>query len=131
MDIEIGIGISTKLDSTVAGREAARSAYYQLGRRDPNIIIVFISTIYSQADILKGIRSVLKGTPLIGCSSAASITPSGVFRDSVTVCALSSNSIRFSCAMGNKISKNARQAGSDAARESSSQKDAGKRRVYL
>lgn len=116
MTTEIGIGVSTRLDSFAAGKEAATNAYYQLERRIPNIIIVFISTIFNQGETIKGIRSIIKETPLVGCSSAGSLTSSGSFRDSVSVCAISSDSISFSCGIGNEVSKNPRLAGSEAAK---------------
>lgn len=123
MTTQIGIGISTKLDSFAAGKEATRAAFYKLGRRDPDILFVFISTIFNQSEAIKGLRSIVKETPLVGLSSAASITPYGSLRDSVTVCAVSSTSIKFTCGVGNNIGKNARLAGSEAARYTSKVRD--------
>jgi len=115
----IGTGISTKLDSFAAGKEAALSAYYQIGRNDPGIAIVFISTIFDQELVLQGIRSVIKDTKLIGCSSAGSISTYGPKRDSVAVFIISSDSIEFTCGMGREISKNSRLAGHKASKQAS------------
>ena len=53
MSTQIGIGISTKFDSFNAGKEAARGAFYQLNRKKPNILIVFISTTFDQEEAIK------------------------------------------------------------------------------
>lgn len=130
MATKIGIGISTKLDSFIAGKEAARSALYQIARQAPNIIIVFISPIFDQEEAIKGIRSIIGEGPLVGCSSAGSITNRGSFRNSVTVCAINSDSIRFSYGIGNNVSRNPRSAGREAARQSSKLENIA-REVYI
>jgi hypothetical protein len=130
MNTKIGVGTSTKLDSSIAGREAAQRAFYQLNRQDPDIAIVFISTIFSQVEAINGIRSILSDIPLVGCSAAGSITSLGYIRNSITVCAIRSDSIRFSCGIGKNISKNSRLAGSVAATQSAGQKDI-PRQVYI
>jgi len=130
MATKVGIGISTKLDSFIAGKEAARSALYQIGRQAPDIIIVFISPIFDQGETLKGIRSIISEGPLVGCSAAGSITNRGSFRNAVTVCAINSDSIRFSYGIGNNVSRNPRSAGREAARQSSKLKDIA-REVYI
>lgn len=117
MTIIAGSGVSVKLDSFAAGREAAQNAYYQLGRYTPDIAITFISTIFDQVEAIKGIRSVTKETPLIGCSSAGSITQNGPIRGALSVLTLYSDSISFSLGAGKGISKNARLAGHEAAKE--------------
>ena len=124
MATQIGIGISTKLDSFLAGKEAAKSAFSQLGRKSPHILNVFISPIFEQFEVIKGIRSVIANAPLVGCSAAGSITSFGCFRSSVTVCAIVSDSINFSYGLGGKLSKNTRLAGREAARQSNDQSNA-------
>ncbi len=120
----IGTGISSRLDSFIAGKEAAKKAYLQLGKNSPNIVIVFISTIYDQKEAIKGIRSITNQMiPLVGSSTAASITSAGSLRHSVTVNAISSDCIKFSYGLGNNLSKNPRSAGNRATRQASSLKD--------
>lgn len=113
----VGSGISTKLDSFAAGREAAQIAYHQLGRRQPNIIITFISTIFNQEEAIRGIRSVIRGVPLIGCSSAGSITTAGIFRGAVSIFIINSDSISLSLQVMKGISANARLAGHEVAQK--------------
>ncbi|MCX5692588.1 MAG: FIST C-terminal domain-containing protein [Candidatus Omnitrophica bacterium] len=122
MPTVIGTGISTKLDSFAAGKEAALNAYYQIGKNEPSILIIFISTIFDQEIVIKGVYSIIKDVPLIGCSSIGSISTYGSSRDSVTVFIISSNSIGFSCGIGHDISKNPRLAGHNAARQASNSK---------
>ena len=117
MSTEIGVGVSTKLDSFIAGREAARIAFYQIHRQEPDSLIIFISTIYNQGQVIRGIRSVIKDTPLIGCSSAGTITSFGSLRSSVSVCAILSDSLRFYYGKGTGVSKNPRVAGNSATKE--------------
>lgn len=111
----VGSGLSKKLDSFVAGREAAQSAYYQIGKSSSNIIFTFISTIFNQAEVIKGIRSVIKETPLIGCSSAGSLATTGVYRNIVSVFMIKSDSMSFSLGIARGLSKNARSAGHEVA----------------
>jgi hypothetical protein len=122
MSTIIGTGISVKLDSFAAGKEAALNAYYQIGRNEPRIIIIFISTIFDQDTVIKGARSIIKSIPLIGCSSIGSISIYGSSRDSVTIFIISSDVITFSCGMGRDISKNPRLAGHNAAKQASNSK---------
>jgi len=111
----IGTGISTKLDSFAAGKEAALNAYHQIEKNNPSILIIFTSAIYIQHEAIKGVRSIIRDTPLIGCSSIGSISNYGSNQDTVTVFIISSDSIRFFCGTGDKISSNSRLAGSKAA----------------
>ncbi len=119
MTTSIGTGISTKLDSFAAGKEAALSAYYQIGKKDPSIIITFISTIFDQEVVIKSIRSIIRDAPLIGCSSMGSISTYGSHRDSVAVFIISSNSIEFSCGIGREINRSSRLAGHKASKQAS------------
>ncbi len=113
----IGTGISTKLDPLAAGKEAALSAYYQIGKKYPSIIITFISTIFNQNIVIKGIHSVIKNVPLVGCSSIGTISSYGSHRDSVAVFIISSDSIEFSCGVGHEISKSPHLAGHKAGKQ--------------
>jgi hypothetical protein len=122
MSTMIGTGISIKLDSFAAGKEAALNAYYQIGRNEPRIVIIFISTIFDQDMVIKGARSIIKDIPLIGCSSMGSISIYGSNKDSVTIFIISSDTITFSCGMGRDISKNPRLAGHNAAKQASNSK---------
>ncbi|MFA5389320.1 MAG: FIST N-terminal domain-containing protein [Candidatus Omnitrophota bacterium] len=126
----IGTGISAKLDSFTAGKEAALNAYHQIGKNDPSIIIIFVSTIFDQETAIKGVRSIIKDVPLIGCSVMGAISIYGPNRDSITVFMISSDSIAFSCGMGRNIGKNPRLAGHNAARQASGSRS-GPKHLYM
>lgn len=130
MSTRLSIGVSTKLDSFVAGKEAARDVLHQVSKLEINTILLFISPIFEQQIVIKAVRSVLGYAPLIGCSSTGAITNSGLFRNSVAVCAISSKSCSFSYGLGRNISKNARLAGNEAAKSSSTIENVTKQ-VYM
>ena len=130
MDTLIGIGVSTKLDSFAAGKEAAKNAAHQLESHHANILIVFISPIFDQEEAIQGIRSIIPETPLIGCSTAGTITAFGALRNSIGVCAIKSDTMSFSCGAGNDASKNPRLAGNEAAKQSSKLKEVA-RQLYI
>jgi len=117
MATAIGTGISVKLDSFSAGKEAALNAYYQIGKNNPNIILTFISPIYDQQEAIRGIHSIIKDAPLIGCSSIGSISAYGSNKDSVAVFIISSDSASFTCGIGHNAAKNPRSAGLRAAKQ--------------
>ena len=117
MATKIGIGYSQNLDSFSAGKEAARLATYQLGRLKTDLIIAFISPIFEQDIALKGIRSIANEAPMIGSSSIASITSKGSFKDSVTICAISFDSISFSIAFQKGVRNNPRSVSTSVARK--------------
>lgn len=116
MSISIGTGISNKLDSFQAGREAAITSHRNLGS-PCDFIFVFASTIFDQQELFRGIKSVFEKTPVIGCSSPAQVSSIGLAKDSVVVFSLKSDTIKFSMGLGEKISQNARLAGQKAAKE--------------
>ena len=74
MATKIGIGVSTKLDSFSAGKEAVRNALHQLARPEADVLVVFRSTIFDQKTTIKAIRSVMNYAPLVGWSSIGAIT---------------------------------------------------------
>jgi len=114
MSTLIGCGISNKLDSFSAGRDAAESAYLKVKNRPSDIIIVFISSIFEQENVIRGIRSVITDGYLIGCSSDGIITREGLFRNSVGVFTFYSNTLSFSPGLGKALKRNSRLAGSEA-----------------
>jgi hypothetical protein len=116
MATQIGVGVSTKLDSFSAGRDAAREACYHLKER-PDILFVFISPIFEQEEAIKGIRSIAREGLLAGCSSVSSISSKGYFLGAVTVCAISSENIIFSSDVGQHTSRSARSAGNNSVKE--------------
>lgn len=113
--IKVGVGQSKDENSFKAGKEAANEAIDKI--KKPTFSIVFSSVKFDLEELLKGVRSVIKG-PLIGCSDAGEITNDGVETGSVAVMCISSDRLKVGLGIGKDISKDARGAGQKAAASS-------------
>ena len=120
MAIRVGVGTSKRADSFRAGRDAASLAKEMMGRGAPDLTIVFASVIFDQEQMLKGVRSAVGETPLVGCSGAGEITGQGPDKKSIAVMTLASDSLQSVIGLGQAISRNAREAGQQAAKEAAS-----------
>jgi hypothetical protein len=107
-----GTGVSKQFqDSETAGREAASQALRTSGADKADIAIVLASTVYDQEAMLKGVRSALGDTPVVGCTTAGAITAEGVEEQAVCVLALKSDEGYFVPLKATGISKDMRGAG--------------------
>ena len=89
MNLRTGIGVRVFLqDSYKAGAEAALDAADRAGEAQHKIAVVFASSHYNQPDMLRGINDTLHGMPVIGCSTAGTITNEGIKEDAVAVLVL-------------------------------------------
>jgi hypothetical protein len=95
MSLELGIGVSAHADVLVAGQEAAKQMVEHLGSERPGLVLVFSSIRFADARVLKGVRSVTGGSPLIGCSDAGGIRVSGASKRAVTVIGLGGEGLTF------------------------------------
>lgn len=111
--IKVGVGKSTHEDSFKAGREAAKEAVDGIGG-GPTLTLMFSSVRFNLEELLKGVRSVIKG-PLMGCSTAGEITNEGVTTGSIAIMSINSDSIKVGMGVGENISRDARAAGQKAA----------------
>ncbi len=111
----VGVGYSRQPDSFRAGQEAAGKALEQTGQQPPDLILVFASTRFDQEALLRGITSVTRDAPLVGCSTAGEILSLGPARRSVVVMAIRSNTLQIAPGLGTHLSANPRQAGQTAA----------------
>lgn len=114
--IKAGVGRSNKPDAIKAGAKACKQALSEAGNK-ANLIIVFSTVAYDQEKILKGIRSISKEIPLVGCSDSGEITTDGPTSKQVAVMALNSDTINFTIGIGEGTDKNSHEAGSMAARD--------------
>jgi hypothetical protein len=114
--IEAGVGRSNNPDATKAGAEACREALSEAGNK-ANLIIVFSTVAYSQQKILKGVRSISKEIPLVGCSDSGEITTEGPVSKHLAVMALNSDTINFTIGIGEGADKDSHKAGVMAAQE--------------
>lgn len=111
MGLEVGVGWSKKDDSFEAGREAAEKALFAVGSTSAEIVLVFSSIRYEHKKLLKGIKDLIKDSPLIGCTTGGEITSEGPQKGSVVVSAIKSKNAKIVTAKVEKISKNLRKAG--------------------
>lgn len=129
MAIQVGVGSSKRINSFLAGKDAASIARDKMGRGRPDLTIIFASVIFNQEEMLKGVLSVVGDSPLVGCSGAGEITTEGPEKKSLVVLVLASDSLRATIGLGEAISRDARKAGQQAAREAS--KAGGERHIFM
>lgn len=71
------VGYSTLESAFEAGKETAEKAKH--GLKDSKVGMLFTSVDYNQNEVMKGVKSVVGDTPIVGCtSSGAIIVPDGV-----------------------------------------------------
>ncbi|MEA3328249.1 MAG: FIST N-terminal domain-containing protein [Candidatus Omnitrophota bacterium] len=117
MSIQVGVGAGKGLDPYQAGRDAANKATEKAKSMQPDLTIVFSSVIFDQEQMLNGVRSVVGGSSLVGCSSAGEITNDGPDKRSVAVLTIKSDTLKCTIGLGKEISSQARKAGQEAARQ--------------
>ncbi|PIR73249.1 MAG: hypothetical protein COU40_03270 [Candidatus Moranbacteria bacterium CG10_big_fil_rev_8_21_14_0_10_35_21] len=115
MSIQSGVGFSSDADAKKAGGDACQKAIEKL--KAPKLIIVFSSVRYDQKELLDGVRSISKETPLIGCSDAGEITGEGPTKGGVAVMALKSDSIDFVIGKGGEVEGKTKEAGAALVRD--------------
>lgn len=132
MSINASVGIADGEDAYAVGANACQDAIDKLGASDPNVILVFSSVQYDQEKMLQGVRSVSKGSTLVGCSTAGEITTVGpAKRHSVAIMALKSDDISFFAGVGEHIADGAKKAGKAAADAVKKQAPGGKLDAFL
>ncbi|MBI4955979.1 MAG: FIST C-terminal domain-containing protein [Myxococcales bacterium] len=77
MTVRVGVGKSTHHQPRTAGEEAATAALAGLDGRAPDLVLVFATTGYDQAELLCGVRARTADAPLAGCSAEGVITQDG------------------------------------------------------
>jgi hypothetical protein len=111
MSLDVGVGVSSQVDVHLAGQEAAREAVAHLGGAFPDLALAFASIRYADPRLLKGIRSMTAGCPLVGCTDAGGIGTSGPVRRSIVVMVLKTRGGGFQIGLGSGVSKDSRAAG--------------------
>lgn len=98
MDIETAIGTSSKKDPHEAANEAVAACRKKFPELEADLAIVFSTANLANAVLLKSIQKLIKpSTPLIGCSAAALIAPSGILKEGVLLLLLSCPKAKISC----------------------------------
>jgi hypothetical protein len=106
----VGVGYSDLPDARQAGEAAATAA---LREQDPRLLVVFCSDSYDLEALLAAINERSGGVPLIGCSTAGQIGPSGPGDASVVVTALGGHGFSVSTAVAKGASGRLREAGAE------------------
>ena len=118
MQTKITLGINSSPNSFEAGREAAFAAKVDLQSDEISLAIVFASVNYELAEVLKGIKRVIKTTPLVGTSGAGVITSMGSYKKAVAVLLISSDRFKFGITARGPISAGKeRSCGQELAQE--------------
>jgi hypothetical protein len=113
--LNASIGWSTASDAFQAGGEAARMARERLQPLGPQLALVFGSSWFDQAQLVRGVRAVVGGSALLGGSTAGEIVSSGPLTRSCAVLLLSSTTLTWGLGSGQGITADPRKAGQQAA----------------
>ena len=89
MALTVSIGNAQELNGREAGLQATHQALNRLGYGSPAFGFVIASHQYQAREVVSGVSSLLGDTPLIGFSSPAGLTTTGLHPNSVIVVLLS------------------------------------------
>ncbi|NQS99885.1 MAG: FIST C-terminal domain-containing protein [Candidatus Omnitrophica bacterium] len=132
MSAHVGLGTSEVEDAFLAGNLAAKAACQQIPEASPDLLLVFASVRFNQAQLLRGIKSVCPEATILGCSTAGEITTAGSTKDSVAIMGFDSEAmgLSFATGLGCGLSQDARAAGQKCAQEAIRAK-LSKRQVFV
>lgn len=88
MTLTVSIGQAQELNGREAGLQATHQALNRLGTGSPSFGLVIASHQYQAREVVSGVSSLLGDTPMIGFSSSAGLTSSGLYPNSVIVALL-------------------------------------------
>jgi len=111
MPIHMGVGFSCQAEVTQAGREAAEQAIAHLAGRRPDLWLVYGAMRFADPRVLRAIRSLSLGTPLVGCTDAGGLVTSGPQRNGLVVVGLVGEGVRFLTGIAHPIHGESRRAG--------------------
>ncbi|MBI3442605.1 MAG: hypothetical protein HY007_02470 [Candidatus Sungbacteria bacterium] len=112
MALHVGIGTSRNSESSFeAGKEACERALEKIPGHKAEMIVVLASVIFDQQEMIKGVYATGGGTPVVGCTTAGTITTEGPLEHVVGVLALHSDTLGFHPVKVEGISKSMREAG--------------------
>lgn len=115
MVTKVGVGKSAEPEPFKAGAEAAEAALREAGLEKCDFAFVFATVGYDQEELLKGVRSIIKDTPLIGCSAEGIITHEGPDENvrRIGVMVISSDEIKFTPVVAKGLKENSFRAGEE------------------
>lgn len=100
MATKFGTATAQGNNSFETGRTAAQEALNKIGGAKPDLTIVFSSSAYDYAEVIKGVRAATGNGQLIGCSTAGEFTEAFVGSKCVACAVVSTDSHRFITGMG-------------------------------
>lgn len=89
MPIQLGIGLSIEKDPLACAREAVRLAKNNLREQKIDLTLTFSSPEFAHPLVIKTVSDLLAEIPLVGCSSAALLSPSGITKHGLLVMLIS------------------------------------------
>lgn len=107
---------SVNVDAFLAGKEAASEVLVHLPEQ-PQIVWVFGAISYDQRALIRGVKSVLPETIIIGCTTDGEISNQGLTVDSVVLLGLISDQLEFTTAIVRDLGKNSFEAGKKLAEQ--------------
>ncbi len=107
--IEVGRGSSSAADPFDAGAAAAAAALCSIARHNLSAVIVYTSSRYDAAQILRGVRSVVGNALVFGTTTAGEVCDRRA-TGSVAVAAIASPHLVVHCAVGSNVSQDCRRA---------------------
>lgn len=131
MPTRVTVGINKGPGSLEAGRDAAFEAKVALQSDEISLAICFSSINFNLAEVLRGVKRVIKTAPLIGTTGAGVITGAGSQKRAVAVMLISSSNIKCGVgAIGPITSKNERSSGKQLASLANQQTKLFKRHAF-
>ncbi len=113
MEIGLGSTTGTKNNSFALGKTAAQQALSRITTHDPSLVLVFASVNYDLSQVLKGIRTVTRKTPLIGTTTAGEIADK-YQEGTIVVLILASPHLRVAIGVGEHVSVDPQQSMNEA-----------------
>jgi len=96
--MDIGIGVSKNKDIAACLKEAVITAKQKLNNQKPDIGILFSSPEFASPALLKSLRLYLPKVPIVGMSTFAVLFNSSILRNSLALCLIHSDNLKFSIA---------------------------------
>lgn len=103
--MKVSVGISTRKDPLLAAKEAWDQAKAKIGKEKIDLALLFSSVDLATLSLLKTISNNLNNIPLIGASSAAIISNSGIHQHGLALILISCEGIDISVASVKDIKK--------------------------
>lgn len=116
MNTKFGTAIGKGTSGYDVAKTAAQQAMQKAGVSTADLAVVFSSSNYNYADVLRGINEVTNNAPLIGCSTAGEFIENKVETGSIVCAIISSDNYKFYTGIGSNIRNNLHEAIANASK---------------